>query len=148
MLVRTMKTWKTDLKSIILMAVWIFFLSSPECPKQPRIEYPFYRFLYPMICGTIFGSRPLLPHVLKRPQSDNPSPPRVCYLLNYFGAIAQFFQFRFRGYWQVAHKWRFMHHLSVSPVPKSGKTVHLPQSNSTPEVTNSKFIPCFHESWI
>ena len=90
-----------------------------------------------MICGTIFGSRPLLPHVLKRPQSDNPSPPRVCYLLNYFGAIAQFFQFRFRGYWQVAHKWRFMLHLSVSPVPKSRKTVHLPQSNSTPEVTNS-----------
>ena len=54
--------------------------------------------------------------------------------LNYFGAIAQFFQFRFRGHWQVAHKWRFMRHLSVSPVPKTGKTVHLPQSNSTPQV--------------
>ena len=37
------------------MAVWIFFLCSPDCPKQPRIEYPFYRFLYPMICGTISG---------------------------------------------------------------------------------------------
>ena len=43
---------KTDLKSSILMAVWIFFLYSPDCPKQPRIEYPFYRFLYPMIWGT------------------------------------------------------------------------------------------------
>ena len=37
------------------MVVWIFFLCSPDCPKQPRIEYPFYRFLYPMICGTISG---------------------------------------------------------------------------------------------
>ena len=46
---------KTDLKSSILMAVWIFFLCSPKCPKQSRIEYPFYRFLYPMICGTISG---------------------------------------------------------------------------------------------
>ena len=37
------------------MAVWIFFLCSPDCPKQPRIEYPFDRFLYPMICGIISG---------------------------------------------------------------------------------------------
>ena len=29
-----------------------------------------------------------------------------------------------------------MCHLSVSPVPKSGKAVHLPQSNSTPPVKN------------
>ena len=28
-----------------------FFFSLP--PKQPRIEYPCYRFLYPMISGTI-----------------------------------------------------------------------------------------------
>jgi hypothetical protein len=33
---------------LILMAVCLFFLCSPDCPKQPRIEYPFYRFLYPM----------------------------------------------------------------------------------------------------
>ena len=32
-----------------------FFLCSPDCPKQPRIKYPFYRFLYLMICGTISG---------------------------------------------------------------------------------------------
>ena len=56
--------------------------------------------------------------------------------LNYFGANAQFFQFRFRGYWQVAHKWRFMLHLSVSSVPKPGKKVHLTQSNSIPPVKN------------
>ena len=30
-----------------------------------------------------------------------------------------------------------MRHLSVSPMPKSGKTVHLPQINSTPSVKNS-----------
>ena len=51
------------------------------------------------------------------------------------GQMHSFFQFR--GYWQVAHKWRFMRHLSVSPMPKSGKTVHLPQINSTPSVKNS-----------
>ena len=28
-----------------------FFLCSPDCPKQPRLEYSIYRFLYPMICG-------------------------------------------------------------------------------------------------
>ena len=32
-----------------------FSLCSPNCPKQPRIQYSFYRFLYPIICGTIFG---------------------------------------------------------------------------------------------
>ena len=38
------------------MAVCIcFFLCSPDCTKQLRIEYPFYRFLCPMICGTISG---------------------------------------------------------------------------------------------
>ena len=31
-----------------------------------------------------------------------------------------------------------MRHLSVSPVPKSGKTVHLPQSNSTPPLALKK----------
>ena len=45
---------KTGLKSTILMAVFkFFFLCSPDCPKQPRIEYPFYRFLYPMFFGAI-----------------------------------------------------------------------------------------------
>ena len=28
---------------------------SPDCPKQFWTEFSFYRFLYPMICGTIFG---------------------------------------------------------------------------------------------
>ena len=38
------------------MAIWLFFSAAPTAPKQPRIEYPFYRFLYhPMICGTISG---------------------------------------------------------------------------------------------
>ena len=52
--------------------------------------------------------------------------------LNYFVANAQFFQFQFRVYRQVAHKGRFMRHLRVFSVPKFGKTVHLLQSNSTP----------------
>ena len=27
-----------------------------NCPKQPRTEYLFYRFFYPMICGTVSGA--------------------------------------------------------------------------------------------
>ena len=47
--------WKqNDLKSIIsTYGICTFFLC-----KQPRIEYPFYRLLYPMICGTISGHVP------------------------------------------------------------------------------------------
>ena len=44
-----MKTLNAGLKNSILMVVWIFFLCSPDYPKQPRIEYPFYRFLHQMI---------------------------------------------------------------------------------------------------
>ena len=40
-----------------------------------------------------------------------------------------------------------MRHLSVSSVPKSGKTVHLPQSNSTPPVNNIK-RGCYIYSFI
>ena len=43
---------KSDLKSSILMAVWIFFSLQP---RLPRIDYAFYSFLYPIICGTISG---------------------------------------------------------------------------------------------
>ena len=39
-----MKTYK----NCILMAVWIFFSAAPTGPKQSRIEYPCYRFLYSM----------------------------------------------------------------------------------------------------
>ena len=36
-----------------------FFFLCPDCPKQPRIDNSFYRFLYPMICGTIHGDESL-----------------------------------------------------------------------------------------
>ena len=29
----------------------IFFLYSPDCPKQPRTSYLFYKFFYPIISG-------------------------------------------------------------------------------------------------
>ena len=40
-------------KICILMAV--FFLCSPDCPKQSRTLYPFYKFFYPTISGRISG---------------------------------------------------------------------------------------------
>ena len=44
--------------------------------------------------------------------------------------------FRFRGYRQVAHKWKFMRHMSVSPVPHTRKTLQSPKSDLTPLDTN------------
>ena len=35
------------------MAAGIFFLCSPNCPKQPRTSFPFYIFFYPTISGRI-----------------------------------------------------------------------------------------------
>ena len=37
------------------MAVASFFLCSPDCPKQPRTSFPFYKFFYPTISGRISG---------------------------------------------------------------------------------------------
>ena len=56
------------------------------------------------------------------------------------GWLHRFSSFEHHGHWQVAIEWTFMrhlsmcsfkHHLSVSLVPKTGKTVQLPKSNST-----------------
>ena len=41
------------LKSCILMAVWISFLCSPNCPKQPRTSFPFYEFFYTIISAKV-----------------------------------------------------------------------------------------------
>ena len=39
------------------MAVGSFFsLCSPDCPKQPRTSFPFYKFFYPTISGRISAS--------------------------------------------------------------------------------------------
>jgi hypothetical protein len=31
----------------------VFFLCSPDCPKQPRTSFPFYKLFYPTISGRI-----------------------------------------------------------------------------------------------
>ena len=46
--------------------------------------------------------------------------------------MQQFSEIERQGHWQVAHKWRFMRHLSVSPMPNLGITLQLPQSDLTP----------------
>ena len=33
-----------------------FFLCGPDCPKQPRTSYPFYRFSHTIICSKICDS--------------------------------------------------------------------------------------------
>ena len=44
---------KTTSKVAYLWQFGFFFTLQP--PKQPGINNSFYRFLYPMICGTISG---------------------------------------------------------------------------------------------
>ena len=52
-------------KSTILITA---FFCSLDCPKQPRIGYPFYRFLFSMICGTISRGTDY-----RRPERKSPS---------------------------------------------------------------------------
>ena len=47
------------------MAVKVFFLCSPNCPKQHRSSFPFFKFFYLTISGRISGVGKLL----KKPQS-------------------------------------------------------------------------------
>ena len=35
----------------------VFFLCSPDCPKQPRTSFPFYKFFYPIISAKVSGSQ-------------------------------------------------------------------------------------------
>ena len=30
-----------------------FFLCSPDCPKQPRTSFPFYKFFYPIVSAKV-----------------------------------------------------------------------------------------------
>ena len=51
------KIKKTTWKSCLLMAVGsVSFLCSPDCPKQPRTSFPFYKFFYPTILCRISES--------------------------------------------------------------------------------------------
>ena len=40
---------------IILMAVWIFFLCSPDCPKGPKNENSYWKCVSRHICSLIYG---------------------------------------------------------------------------------------------
>ena len=51
------KVEKTTTKSCILMAVGSFFLCSPNCPKQPRNSFPFYKFFYPIVSAKVSISK-------------------------------------------------------------------------------------------
>ena len=44
------------LKKLLIMAVGrVFFVCSPDCPKQPRTSYPFYKLFYSTFSGRISG---------------------------------------------------------------------------------------------
>jgi hypothetical protein len=40
----------------------IFFLCSPNCPKQPRTSFLFYKFFYPIVSAKVSA---LIPPVIK-----------------------------------------------------------------------------------
>ena len=43
------KLKKSPQKVAYLQQLGGFFLCSPDCPKQPRTSYPFYKFFYPIL---------------------------------------------------------------------------------------------------
>ena len=43
------KKEKNTSKSCMLIAVGRFFLCSPDCPKQPRTSFPFYKSFYSIV---------------------------------------------------------------------------------------------------
>ena len=48
------KKLKGPLKTVAyLWQLGVFFLCSPDCPKQPRTSFPFYKFFYPTIWSKI-----------------------------------------------------------------------------------------------
>jgi hypothetical protein len=42
-------------KVAYLWQLGVFFLCSPDCPKQPRTSFPFYKFFYPIISAKVSG---------------------------------------------------------------------------------------------
>jgi hypothetical protein len=36
-----------------------FFLCSPDCPKQPRTSFPFYKLFYPIVSAKVSELNPL-----------------------------------------------------------------------------------------
>ena len=50
------KSWKKHLKKLHTYGSWeVFFLCSPDCPKQPRTSFPFYKFFYPIVSAKVSG---------------------------------------------------------------------------------------------
>ena len=48
------------LKKVHTYGSWDFFLCSPNCPKQPRNSFPFYKFFYPIVSAKVSGSNDFL----------------------------------------------------------------------------------------
>jgi amino acid transporter len=51
------KLKKPPSKIAYLWQFGVFFLCSPDYPKQPRTSIPFYKFFYPTISGRISGNK-------------------------------------------------------------------------------------------
>ena len=60
----TLKTLKNNPKKLHTYGSWeFFFLCSPDCPKQPRTSFSFYKFFYPIVSAKVSDAWPLLLHV-------------------------------------------------------------------------------------
>ena len=49
------KLKKPSQKVAYLWQLGVFFLCSPDCPKQPRTSVPFYKFFYPIVSAKVSG---------------------------------------------------------------------------------------------
>ena len=80
-----------------------FFLCSPDCPKQPRIDHLFYRFLYPIICGAISGPpSPRCGPVRVKNEADNfvKVLKCVCMMLRFISTIGSLDNYYITAFWQ------------------------------------------------
>ena len=56
---------KKHLEKVHTYGSWdSFFLCSPDCPKQPRTSFPFYKFFYTTISGRIPNLCTVFPHIV------------------------------------------------------------------------------------
>jgi hypothetical protein len=47
------KLKKPAQKVAYLWQLGVFFLCSPDCPKQPRTSFPFYKLFYPIVSAKV-----------------------------------------------------------------------------------------------
>ena len=55
------KSSKNYLKKLLTYGSWeVFFLCSPDCPKESKTSFPFYKFFYSIVSAKVSAQGALL----------------------------------------------------------------------------------------